>query len=55
MRSIKFWRFAKGMKCPNCSAYMWAEKEDEQPKGSWVYYLCRNMTCNNRVKIFESK
>ena len=42
----------KGHRC-QCGSIMFAEKEDEQPMGSWVYYVCRG--CGWSVKVFESK
>lgn len=46
---------AKGMKCRVCGYYMYAEREDDQPQGRWVYYACQNRAdkCNNREKVFE--
>lgn len=46
---------AKGKKCPQCGHYMYAEEEKEEPKGSWVTYVCRNGNCNFIEKVFESK
>ena len=43
--------FAKGRKC-QCGHYMFAEKEDYQPKGTWVYYVCS--ACGWKVKEFET-
>jgi len=45
----------KGMKCRICNTPMYAEREDNQPQGRWVYYVCRNKqkSCNNREKVFE--
>ena len=45
---------AKGRKCPSCGTNMFAESEDDQPKGRWVVYVCLNNACKNRVKDFES-
>ncbi len=45
---------AKGKKCPQCGHQMYAEKEDKQPKGNWVYYRCRNQSCDFTEKVFES-
>lgn len=36
---------AKGLKCPECSYPCWAEKEEFQPKGTWVHYVCQNRSC----------
>jgi len=46
---------AKGKKCRICGYYMYAEREDNQPKGRWVYYVCQNRqkSCTNREKVFE--
>ncbi len=46
---------AKGKKCPQCGTYMYALSEDDQPKGTWVVYECRNIQCKFREKVFESK
>ena len=45
---------AKGKKCPSCGHQMRAEKEDSQPKGTWVWYRCRDRTCDFTEKVFES-
>lgn len=45
---------AKGKKCPSCSTNMFAESEDDQPKGRWVTYVCLNNSCKMREKVFES-
>lgn len=45
---------AKGKKCPSCGTHMFALKEDDQPKGRYVTYECRNNTCRFREKVFES-
>lgn len=45
---------AKGKKCPQCGYQMYAEREDKQPKGSWVYYRCRDKSCDFLEKTFES-
>lgn len=46
---------AKGMKCRVCGYYMYADREDNQPQGRWVYYVCQNRAdmCTNREKVFE--
>lgn len=51
---------AKGMKCPCCGYYMYAEREVYEEKGTWVYYVCRNGDCEKckgkcqeTVKVFE--
>ena len=46
---------ARGKTCPQCGHNMYAEREDSQPKGTWVYYKCRNGNCNFTEKVFESK
>jgi hypothetical protein len=46
---------AKGRRGPYCGNWMYAESEEEQPKGSWVVYVCRNSSCKHKEKIFESK
>lgn len=46
---------AKGKKCPQCGHYMYAIKENEQPKGTWVLYECRNQGCRFQEKVFEAK
>jgi hypothetical protein len=48
-------RMAKGKKCPECHQSMYADKEDYQPKGTWVTYLCRNGTCPSVERGFPSK
>lgn len=45
---------AKGKSCPQCGHQMYAEREDRQPKGNWVYYRCRNSSCDFTEKVFES-
>ncbi len=54
---------AKGMKCRLCQSPMYAESEDNQPKGRWVVYVCRSSRCPdsvatdgrypNKEKVFE--
>lgn len=44
---------AKGRKCRVCGYFMYAQREDNQPKGRWVYYECRASKCTNREKVFE--
>lgn len=46
---------AKGKKCPYCGSIMYAQSEEEQPKGSYVVYICRNGTCKHTEKVFEEK
>lgn len=53
---------AKGKKCPECGYTSFVEREDFQPKGSYVTYVCQNKTCPShkrgypwKVKEFESK
>ncbi|MCP3877303.1 MAG: hypothetical protein GY701_02750 [Sulfitobacter sp.] len=45
---------AKGKKCPTsgCGTSMFAQTEDDQPKGRYVTYVCRN--CGHKEKVFES-
>ncbi|MDR1543681.1 MAG: hypothetical protein LBS50_04575 [Prevotellaceae bacterium] len=43
---------AKGKSCYACGYAMYAEKEEYQPKGTWVTYQCR--ACAHKEKIFES-
>ncbi|MBF6469835.1 hypothetical protein IU427_32435 [Nocardia beijingensis] len=45
---------AKGLKCRVCGYYMYAQREDDQPMGRWVYYVCRSSSCSNQEKVFES-
>jgi hypothetical protein len=51
---------AKGKKCSCCGYYMYAEREDYEEKGTWVYYVCRNENCSKckgkctiTEKVFE--
>jgi len=46
---------AKGKNCPSCKTPMYAEREDDQAKGSWVFYKCRNGDCGFAEKVFEAK
>lgn len=53
---------AQGKKCSCCGHYMFADREDEQPQGTWVTYICRNgqcARCNGKCtmteKVFEAK
>lgn len=46
---------AEGRKCSQCKSIMLVINEDEQPKGSWVYYQCINGNCNMEEKHFEPK
>lgn len=46
---------AKGKKCSQCGTYMYAQKEESQPKGTWVTYECGNGDCKMKEKVFESK
>lgn len=45
---------AKGKSCPNCKHSMYAEKEDNQPAGRYVTYICKNHNPPFREKVFES-
>jgi hypothetical protein len=44
---------ARGKKCPQCGYQMFAEREENQAKGRWVTYVCRNNACKFREKVFE--
>ena len=46
---------AKGKRCPErgCGASMYAEKEDNQPAGRYVTYVCTNHSPPFREKVFE--
>ncbi|TDW66190.1 hypothetical protein EV653_6212 [Kribbella pratensis] len=51
----------RGLKCSECHQPMYADKEDYQPKGTWVVYVCRNGGCESvkrgypyKEKIFEA-
>lgn len=46
---------AKGKQCPQCSYHMYAEREQEEAQGTWVWYRCRNTKCNFTLKEFEAK
>jgi len=46
---------AKGMKCRVCGYQMYAEREQPEPMGTWVWYICRATKCNNTEKVFEPK
>ena len=46
---------ARGKKCPSCGYNMFAEREDDQPQGSWVYYVCLNQSCKFKEKTFEGR
>lgn len=41
---------AKGRKCPQCRFPMYAAKEQDQPKGRYVTYVCQSNACANYVK-----
>jgi len=43
---------AKGKKCPECNYYCYVEKEDIQPKGTWVTYVCQNRSCDSHKRGF---
>ncbi|WP_154657255.1 hypothetical protein [Hugenholtzia roseola] len=46
----------KGKTCPDCGHYMVAIKHEDQPKGTWVTYDCRNTkTKCGKVRVFEEK
>lgn len=46
---------ARGKKCPQCGHPMYAQREDVQPMGTWVYYVCRAAKCGFTEKVFEKK
>jgi hypothetical protein len=46
---------AKGKKCQECGDPMYADKEDYQPKGTWVTYVCRNGRCASVKQSFPLK
>jgi hypothetical protein len=46
---------ARGKKCPSCGYNMFAEREDHQPMGTWVYYVCLDNSCRLKEKVFEGK
>jgi hypothetical protein len=46
---------ARGKKCRDCGTNMFADREDSQPQGAWVYYRCLSGTCNGSEKVFEGK
>ncbi len=46
---------AKGKKCRDCGYNMFAEREDNQPMGTWVHYVCLNQACKSKEKVFESR
>lgn len=45
-----------GMKCRVSKYQMYAEREDDQPQGWWVYCVCqtRQARCTNREKSAKS-
>lgn len=46
---------ARGMSCPQCKTTMFALRETDEPKGSYVTYQCRNSACRFELKKFEDK
>lgn len=48
-----------GLRLHACTAQgrcpQFAEREDSQPQGTWVYYRCLSNTCNGAEKVFEGK
>lgn len=46
---------ARGKECPHCGAYMYAVSEKEEPRGTYVVYVCRNNRCSHTEKVFEEK
>ena len=53
---------AKGRKCRECGETACVDKEDYQPKGTWVTYVCINGQCPGlkrgfpwKERVFEMK
>lgn len=53
---------AKGRKCPECGMAACADREDYQPRGNWVMYVCRRGSCPSvkrgfpwKERVFEAK
>ena len=46
---------AKGKKCPDCGAILYAESEEKTPAGAWVVYVCKTKGCYHKGKEFEDK
>lgn len=46
---------AKGKACKQCNYPMLAQKEDYQPKGTWVTYVCQNGECSTVKRGFPQK
>lgn len=46
---------ARGMTCPNpkCKYSMYAIREEDKPKGTYVTYRCQ--ACGEERKVFEDK
>jgi hypothetical protein len=45
---------ARGQSCPECRSPMYAQKEDYQPKGTWVTYVCRNGRCSSVIRGYPA-
>lgn len=53
---------ARGKRCPCCGYPMYALREEHQPKGTYVTYVCRNNACKRcngkcteSVRVFEGR
>lgn len=46
---------AQGRRCNQCGYHMYAEREQSQPQGTWVWYVCRASGCGQREKVFEAR
>lgn len=44
---------ARGRTCNQCGYHMYAQSEKHEPKGTWVWYVCRSSKCGWTVKEFE--
>ncbi len=44
---------AQGKICPKCQYFMYALIEEQQARGCWVYYECRNEHCKFREVVYE--
>ncbi len=44
---------AKGKKCPSCGTSMYAEREDDQLEGRYVFYVCNDRSCGFTERVFE--
>ena len=47
---------AKGKSCPEpgCGMSMSVEREDDQPAGRYVTYVCPDRKCGFKEKVFEN-